>query len=135
MDHGHADGRWLGMTICYRIQADGLTCLHLSDAGVVPDAAQVKEFGPVDILFVPVGGHFTLDGEGARQAIDMINPAVAIPMHYRGPYTLRDQFPIEGVEPFLQGLKNVSIRREQQVEITLETLPPKKSVWVLTPAL
>jgi L-ascorbate metabolism protein UlaG (beta-lactamase superfamily) len=36
----------------------------------------------VDILFVPVGGKYTLDAEGAMKIINKIEPRIVIPMHY-----------------------------------------------------
>ncbi len=34
------------------------------------------------MLFIPIGGFFTMDIEEALEALDIINPNNAIPMHY-----------------------------------------------------
>ena len=35
------------------------------------------------MLLIPVGGHFTIDGETAAATMDEIGPSITIPMHYR----------------------------------------------------
>jgi L-ascorbate metabolism protein UlaG (beta-lactamase superfamily) len=36
----------------------------------------------VDVLFIPIGGFFTMDVEEALEALDIIKPDAAIPMHF-----------------------------------------------------
>ena len=38
---------------------------------------------PVDILFVPIGGNYTIDAVQAKEYVDKIMPDIVIPMHYR----------------------------------------------------
>ncbi len=42
-----------------------------------------EEIGKVDVLFVPIGGETVLDPEAARNIINQIEPAIAIPMRYQ----------------------------------------------------
>ena len=42
----------------------------------------VKPVGPVDVFFVPIGGYFTMDLDEAIEALKIIKPKLAIPMHY-----------------------------------------------------
>ena len=42
----------------------------------------VQSLENVDVLFIPIGGFFTMDIEEALDALDIINPTHAIPMHY-----------------------------------------------------
>ena len=39
--------------------------------------------GKVDVLLVPVGGHYTIDAFVASKVISSLEPAIVIPMHYR----------------------------------------------------
>ena len=44
--------------------------------------AQIAAIGKVDILFLPIGGGFTLDPRGAAEVVRQLRPSVVIPMHY-----------------------------------------------------
>lgn len=37
---------------------------------------------PVDVLMVPIGGHYTMDADDAAYACGLIGADVVIPMHY-----------------------------------------------------
>jgi L-ascorbate metabolism protein UlaG (beta-lactamase superfamily) len=88
------------------IEAEDLKVCHLGDLGQKELAdMQLDKMGEIDILMVPVGGTYTIDGEGAVEIINQIEPSVAIPMHYRIPgvdvkFDKVDDFLKEvGVEP------------------------------------
>lgn len=132
-DHGRLEGRWLGMVVCYKIEADGMNLLHLSDIGIMPDDNDIKQFGDVDVLFVPTGGRFTIDSAAAVELVGKINPRVAIPMHYATAGTDRLKFPIEGLDGFVEKMKKVRRIREGDVEIDITSVPDKTEAWVLTP--
>ena len=43
----------------------------------------MKAIGPVDVLMVPVGGIYTLNGETAKKVVEQLKPRLfVIPMHY-----------------------------------------------------
>ncbi len=81
--HDRENGAKRGEMRLYKFRIDGINMLHCGDLGHVPTEEMLKEIGEVDILFVPVGGVFTIEPEEAKQTIKLINPRVAIPMHYR----------------------------------------------------
>jgi L-ascorbate metabolism protein UlaG (beta-lactamase superfamily) len=65
---------------------DGVRVAHLGDfgqAGLRPE--QRTAIGDVDLLFVPVGGGPTADAGVAAGIVRELDPAFAIPMHYRTP--------------------------------------------------
>jgi L-ascorbate metabolism protein UlaG (beta-lactamase superfamily) len=39
--------------------------------------------GSVDVLFLPVGGFYTIGPEQARKAMKSLKPRITVPMHYR----------------------------------------------------
>jgi hypothetical protein len=59
----------------------------------------VRQFGKIDILFIPVGGNYTIDAEQAWRVIHSLKPKIAIPMHYRIEGL---SIPIAGIDPFLE---------------------------------
>lgn len=45
---------------------------------------QLASLGRIDLLMIPVGGFYTIDARTAKELTDALNPAVTVPMHYRG---------------------------------------------------
>ena len=129
--HGRPDGQDRGNIRIFAWEADGLRWCHLGDLGVPLTAGQVEDIGPVDVLFVPVGGHFTLDAAGAHQVAEQVQARVSIPMHYR---TERTIFPIAGVEEFLAGAERVLQVGGAEWTVRADTLPEVGTVVVLNPA-
>jgi L-ascorbate metabolism protein UlaG (beta-lactamase superfamily) len=62
----------------YVFEFEGKRIAHLGDTYI----DGVSRIENVDILFVPIGGHFTMNIEEAIEALKTIQPKVAIPMHY-----------------------------------------------------
>ena len=74
-----------GESIAFTILLDDLKVCHLGDLGHLLSEEEVAQLGMVDVLFVPVGGTFTINPEQAMQVIRAIEPSIVIPMHYRLP--------------------------------------------------
>ena len=64
---------WVG----YVITVDGVRIYHTGDTDVIPEMAAVK----ADVALVPVGGTYTMTVQQAAEAVNKINPKVAVPMH------------------------------------------------------
>lgn len=102
--HDSVNGMTRGKNSIFVVEADGLKFCHLGDLGHELDAATVKLIGPVDVLLVPVGGVYTINGEQARKVTAAINPRLyAVPMHY-GVKGYDDLLP---PDEYLDGQKNV----------------------------
>ena len=96
--HDDAKGAKRGANIVFRFFVDGLTVLHLGDLGHMLSSELISQIGPVDILFAPIGGVFTINAKTATQLADALHAHVLIPMHYKTPAL---HFNIEGLEPLL----------------------------------
>jgi L-ascorbate metabolism protein UlaG (beta-lactamase superfamily) len=70
-----------GEGMFFTIVADGLRLCFLGDMGGVDDAL-IESIGDVDLLFLPIGGHNTMDAKQAHEVIEEIEPRAVIPMHY-----------------------------------------------------
>ena len=81
--HDKKNGEERGEVILYKIEVEGLSTLHCGDLGVIPDDSFLDEVGEVDILMVPVGGHYTLDSSEAMELVKKVEPSIVIPMHFR----------------------------------------------------
>jgi L-ascorbate metabolism protein UlaG (beta-lactamase superfamily) len=84
----------------------------------------------VDVLFVPVGGVFTIDGAQAQALVKKMRPKVAIPMHFRvGGLSMS----IQNVDGFLKGLPEEKVVRVgNEVEFEAEDLPEETEYWVFS---
>jgi L-ascorbate metabolism protein UlaG (beta-lactamase superfamily) len=102
--HDADNGMQRGKNSIFVVEADGLTVCHLGDLGHELTPQQVKAIGPVDVLMIPVGGVYTLNGETARKVMAELKPRLfAIPMHYGVP-GYDDLLP---ADEFLEGQANV----------------------------
>jgi L-ascorbate metabolism protein UlaG (beta-lactamase superfamily) len=102
--HDAENGMVRGKNSVFVVEADGLTFCHLGDLGHELSAEQAKAIGPIDVLMVPVGGIYTINGEQARKVVAALKPRLfVVPMHYGLP-GYDDLLP---VDEFLDGLSNV----------------------------
>ena len=65
---------WVG----YIINTDGKRIYVAGDTDAIPEAKQVK----CDVALIPIGGKYTMDAKEAAELINIMKPAVAIPVHY-----------------------------------------------------
>ncbi len=130
--HDAKGGRERGENTVFCFTLDDLRVCHLGDLGRPLSDAEAKQIGKVDILFIPVGGFYTIDAKGASGVVGKLGPRVVIPMHFK---TLKCAFPIAGVEPFLQGKPRVRQVKGSEVELKADQLPPAQEIVVLEPAL
>lgn len=82
--HDDAEGQKRGMNTVTVAELDGLRVAHLGDLGHPLSDEQVKGLGELDVLFIPVGGYYTINAAQARSVADALGSFVTIPMHYRG---------------------------------------------------
>ena len=68
------DNNWLG----YIIYLDNLSYYVMGDTDDTVDAREVK----CDVLFIPIGGTYTMNKEEAIFYTNFIKPKVVIPIHY-----------------------------------------------------
>ncbi len=111
--HDDARGGKRGETLLFLLQAEGLRIVHLGDLGCLPDEEQTEKLKKPDILMIPVGGFYTIDGKTARRAAEMLKARTVLPMHYKTKYN--QDWPISGAEDFLEGIPEDDIRRDIEV--------------------
>jgi L-ascorbate metabolism protein UlaG (beta-lactamase superfamily) len=127
--HDEAHGAKRGNNIIYKFKMDGIRFCHLGDLGHELDENTVQQIGEVDVLFIPIGGTFTVDDRQAWNVINMIKPRIVIPMHYKiGGLSL----PIAGIDPFLEQNKMKVIPVGNEIEINKDDLPEEPEIWTFT---
>ena len=127
--HDECRGDKRGNNIIYKFTMEDITFCHMGDLGHDLDEDTVQKIGDVDILFIPIGGTFTLDAKQAWRIIKKVKPRIAVPMHYKiGGLSL----PITGIEPFLEESKYEILKVGNEIDIEKEDLPEEPEVWTFT---
>lgn len=70
------DAGWVG----YILNVDGKRIYIAGDTDATEEAKKVK----CDIALIPIGGKYTMDAKEAAELVNIIRPAVAIPVHFGG---------------------------------------------------
>lgn len=81
--HDDAGGSLRGMNEITILSAGGMRIAHFGDIGCMPDPDTIKKLCGLDLVLIPVGGYYTMEPEDVLKLLDLINPKVVIPMHYR----------------------------------------------------
>jgi len=129
--HDEAGGKQRGANTIFCFSVDGVRVCHLGDLGHSLNNEKIKEIGGVDLLFIPVGGYFTIDAKVATQVCNNLKPKVIVPMHYKTP---KLDFPVTGVDDFLADKNNIKRLDKSEIELKSEALPTKPEILVLKPA-
>jgi L-ascorbate metabolism protein UlaG (beta-lactamase superfamily) len=129
--HDETKGTERGRNLVSVIEADGLRIAHLGDLGHTVTAKEYPLLEHVDVMMIPVGGHFTIDANAAAQVVKSFAPKIVIPMHYK---TEKVDFPITPVENFTKLMDTVEQAGSSEIVVTKESLPAKLKVVVLEAA-
>jgi L-ascorbate metabolism protein UlaG (beta-lactamase superfamily) len=123
----HGNGR--GSNTVFVVEVAGLRIAHCGDLGVLPSDAELKRWGHVDVLLVPVGGYYTIDADQAWQLVQRLKPSVVIPMHYGHPQSKIPE--LAPLETFLKGKRSVRRFSGNSLSLDKKALPQKTEIWVL----
>ena len=120
--HDNTQGSQRGLNTIYLIRMEDMRLCHLGDLGHKLTDEQVEQIGDVDILFIPVGGKYTIDGKEAAEVVRQIEPKVIVPMHYKVDGLNID---IDGPQKFL---KEIGIKPEEveTYRIAAKNLPTEE---------
>lgn len=118
----------------YVLKTEDVSVCHLGDLGQKSlSDSQLEALNSVDILMIPVGGNYTINGKEALEIISQIEPKIVIPMHYKIPGL---SINIAGIEEFAKAegisseatkdvlkVKSVSLPQDERETVILK---PKK---------
>jgi len=132
--HVTAMGGGSGYVCLLSFEIGGLRFAHLGDLGKILTESQITALGDVDVLFIPVGGAFTIDATEALTVIAQLPTVkIVLPMHYN----------VEGITPWstiaplsdfslaADGLHTVITQETHQMDIDSEALPEALEIWIL----
>ena len=126
--HDSAYGKYRGSNTIFIIKTDGVVLCHLGDLGHLLEDIQLTEIGQVDILFIPVGGYFTLNYTQANQVIAQLKPKIVLPMHYK---TDAVKWSLDPLSEFLDKKENIKKINDNTFEIDASSLPEATTIYVL----
>ena len=110
--HDDALGTKRGETLLFMIETEGLRIVHLGDLGCMLSDEQIKILLQPDILMIPVGGFFTIDGKQAKETMECLRARITLPMHYKTKYN--KDWPISGPEVFLGQMTGKTVIRDAE---------------------
>ncbi|MBP9813783.1 MBL fold metallo-hydrolase [Candidatus Woesebacteria bacterium] len=130
--HDDTQGADRGKNTIYRIEIDGVKVGHLGDLGHVLSSAQVDSLNGVDVLFVPVGGVYSLDPVKAAQVISDLDPHIVIPMHYNVEGLEEKTYgALSPVSAFLKQMNKESVVPVSKLSVSKDKFAPEMQVVVL----
>jgi len=127
--HDERQGAQRGKNTAFSFELAGVRFCHMGDIGHLLSDEQRASTGPVDVLMVPVGGHYTIDVEKVDALIAQLNPKVVIPMHFKT--EAAPNLPIAPVSTWLEGKTSVKRLGSPSVTIGAADLPDSQEIWVL----
>lgn len=126
--HDNSQGSQRGLNTIYVLRFEDVRLCHLGDLGQNElTEEQIEAIGDVDVLFIPVGGNYTIDGAQAAKIVSEIEPKIIVPMHYKVPGLTID---IDGPQKFL---KEIGIKPEEveTLKIAKKSLPTEEVKLVM----
>lgn len=126
--HDKKQGKEQGEITMFLLEAEGISLAHLSDLGCVPEEKKLERLEGVDILFIPVGGKYTIGAKEATEVISEIEPRIVIPMHYKIP---KLKLPIEGVSKFCREMGIKESETQEKLKVLKKDLPQEETKVIL----
>ena len=126
--HDTTGGSERGMNTVYLFEMDALRICHCGDLGCIPGDDIISRIKGVDILMVPTGEVFTMEMRDVRRFIELVNPTITVPMHYRvGGLTL----PISTIDDFLEIIPEEYVDYiGNEIDVTPDDLTEMKECWI-----
>jgi L-ascorbate metabolism protein UlaG (beta-lactamase superfamily) len=127
--HDDEQGLKRGLNSVTVFEVDGYRIAHLGDLGHKLSKADLKSIGQVDVLMIPVGGIYTLNGGEAKEVVEQIKPRFfIIPMHYGIKKVYED---VLTADEFLEDQTNVRKGNPEELTLDVGAKPPEKPEIVL----
>lgn len=117
--HDELNGRLRGDNTVLKFTLNGVTFAHLGDLGKSDDKELIARLKGVDVLFIPVGGNYTINARQAAFYVEKISSKIVVPMHYRFGKSTVD---VDDESEFLELIKNdyeITRLKDSEIEMSL----------------
>jgi L-ascorbate metabolism protein UlaG (beta-lactamase superfamily) len=127
--HDAKQGAERGLNTIYLVESEDIKLCHLGDFGQDElSDDQSEKINEPDILFIPVGGKYTIGATRAASLVNQLEPKIVIPMHYKMVGSNLDAEPVD------RFLKETGAGKKQAVDkltIKKKGLPERMEVVVM----
>jgi L-ascorbate metabolism protein UlaG (beta-lactamase superfamily) len=123
--HDEEQGSKRGKNLLIKFTIEDRVFLHCGDLGDLPNPEIIKEIMKPDILFVPVGGFYTINADKALELVSMLQPGLVFPMHYR---TKLVDSKIAPVTDYLSEVDNVVQVQSNVLDLTPDLFQATKTI-------
>jgi len=126
--HDRDGGTKRGLNTMYKFTMDGVTVCHCGDLGDIPNDQVIKQIRGVDMLFLPIGGYYTMELDQVKEFMDLVEPSVLVPMHYRvGGLTIN----ISDLDSFLPLVSEDStVYVGNCIDVMKDDIPRRNECWI-----
>ena len=126
--HDNQKGALRGENNVLLFTLDGKKVAHLGDIGEYNEKV-VNLLKGIDLLFIPVGGVYTIDSEIATKYVENIKAKVVVPMHFK---VQNCSVEVDSVDKFLKGKNYI----EKEYSFVLEdVINNKEQIIYLKPQI
>ena len=128
--HDKYNGLKRGPNIIYIFRDNKYSICHLGNLGHIPAPLVLEKLKNIDILLIPIGGHFTLNGFDAAKLCKLICPKYIIPMNYR---TNRTSLYLDDPKNFIISMRHIKKINSNILNISDLHLNYESECILLTP--
>ncbi len=86
----------------------GSTVYHAGDTGLFYDMKLIGDMNNVDLFCVPIGDNFTMGIDDAVKAVEFVDPALCVPIHY-------NTFPVIQTDP--EKFRKIILSNERKCKV------------------
>jgi L-ascorbate metabolism protein UlaG (beta-lactamase superfamily) len=116
----------------YLIETEGIRMLYLAHIKKLSiGQEELEDLGDIDILFVPIGGGEVFDFDDAAKTVNLIEPKIVIPTHYKVPGL---KVAAESEEKFLKEMGN-KFEKMEKLSIKKKELTQENTQIVILESL
>ena len=128
--HDKCNGFKRGPNIIYVFRNEKYSICHLGNLGHIPSSSALEKLKNIDILLVPIGGHFTLNGFEAAKLCKLISPKFIIPMQYK---TNKSSLYLDDPKNFIISMKHIKKINSNTLDISALNFNYKSECILLKP--
>lgn len=128
--HDKCNGLKRGSNIIYIFKINKYSICHLGHLGHILSSETLEKLKNIDILLIPIGGNFTLNGLEATKLCKLICPKYIIPMHYK---TNRSFLYLDDPKNFITSMKYIKKINSNVLDTSSLNLNKSLQCILLTP--
>jgi L-ascorbate metabolism protein UlaG (beta-lactamase superfamily) len=123
--HDEEKGKQRGQNLLMKFELAGKKLLHCGDLGHMLSDELITKIGKIDVLFIPVGGKFTIDAKTGYKICQRLQPKLIFPMHYN---TKALDFELDEVDNFTQYFQNIVRTKSKKIKLREEDFSEQRIV-------